>query len=76
MSKQPRNLTAVFDRLRRRMVSAQLPIDGRGNVESEPERRIMPATPLEAPPRLPVRATAEYVRGGRVDSMRRLIRGR
>ncbi len=76
MSKQPRNLTAVFDRLRRRMLSAQSPADGRGNVESEPARRSMPATPIEAPPRLPVRATAEYVHGGRVDSMRRLIRDR
>ena len=35
------------------------------------------ATPPAPPPRLlPVRALGEYVPGGRVDTMRRLIRGR
>ena len=57
MSKQPKNLNAVFDRLRRRMLVAQL----------EPARRTMPATPPEPPPRLPGRALGEYVPVGRVD---------
>jgi hypothetical protein len=80
MSKQPRNLNAVFGRLRRRMLAAEL---STGAVErrdignaSEPARRTVPATPPEPPPRLPVRALGEYVPGGRVDAMRRLIRGR
>ena len=68
MSKEPRNLNAVFGRLRRRMLAAQL--------ASEPAPRTMPATPPEPPPRLPARARGEYVPGGRVDAMRRLIRGR
>ena len=43
---------------------------------SQPARRTMPATPPDTPPRLPVRALGEYVFGGRVDAMRRLLRGR
>ena len=71
MSKQPRNLNAVFGRLRRRMLAAELSTGA-----SEPARRTMPATPSDPPPRLPVRALGEYVPGGRVDAMRRLLRGR
>ena len=70
MSKQPKNLNAVFDRLRRRMLAAQLSTEavGRRNIgnASEPARRIMPATPPEPPPRLPGRALG--VPGGRVDA--------
>ncbi len=40
MSKQPRNLNAVFGRLRRRMLAAELSTEA-----SEPARRTMPATP-------------------------------
>ena len=80
MSKQPRNLNAVFGRLQRRMLAAQLSTgaDARRNIgnASQPARRAMPAAPPESPPRLPVRALGEYVPGGRVDAMRRLIRGR
>ena len=65
MSKQPKNLNAVFDRLRRRMLAAQLSTEAvrRRNIAnaSEPARRTMPATPPEPPPRLPVP-------GGRVDA--------
>ena len=43
---------------------------------SEPARGTLPATPPDSPPRLPVRALGEYVPGGRVDAMRRLLRGR
>ena len=80
MSKQPGNLNAVFGRFRRRMLAAELStgaIERRdiGNA-SEPARRTMPATPPDSPPRLPVRALGEYVPGGRVDAMRRLLRGR
>ena len=71
MSKQPRNLNAVFGRLRRRMLAAELSTEA-----SEPARRTMPATPPDPPPRLPARALGEYVPGGRVDAMRRLLRGR
>ena len=65
-----RTLNAVFSRLRRRMLSAQLSTGTvvRRNVGngSQPER-----------PRLPIRALGEYVPGGGVDAMRRLIlRGR
>ena len=70
MSKQPRNLNAVFGRLRRRMLAAELSTEA-----SEPARRTMPATPQDPPPRLPARALGEYVPGGRVDAMRRLLRG-
>ena len=77
MSKQPRNLNAVFARLRRRMLAAELstPAVERRNIgnASEPAR---PATPPDLPPRLPVRALGAYVPGGRVDAMRRLLRGR
>ena len=80
MSKQPGNLNAVFGRFRRRMLAAKL---STGAVErrdignaSEPARRTMLATPPDSPPRLPVRALGEYVPGGRVDAMRRLLRGR
>ena len=80
MSKQPRNLDAVFGRLRRRMLAARLSTGtvGRGNIgnASEPARRTMPATPPDPPLRLPVRALGEYAPGGRVDAMRRLLRGR
>ena len=80
MSKQSRNLNAVFGRFRRRMLAAELPagtLEGRdvGNA-SEPARRTMPATPPGARRRLPVRALGEYVPGGRVDAMRRLLGGR
>ena len=43
---------------------------------SQPAPRTMPATPPNTPPRLPVRPLGEYVFGGRVDAMRRLLRGR
>ena len=43
---------------------------------SQPARRAMPATLPDQPPRLPVRALGEYVFGGRLDTMRRLLRGR
>ena len=72
MSKQLRNLNAVFGRHRRRMLAAEL---STATVASEPARRTVPATPPESPPRLPVRALGEYVPGGRVDAMRRLLRG-
>ncbi len=75
MSKQPRNLNAVSGRLQRRMLVAQLSTGTVGNA-SEPARRTVPATPPEPPSRLPVRALGEYVPGGRLDAMRRLIRGR
>ena len=78
MSKQPRNLNAVSGRLQRRMLVAQLSTGTVGNA-SEPARRTVPvATPPEprVDARLPVRALGEYVPGGRVDAMRRLIRGR
>ncbi len=75
MSKQPRNLNAVSGRLQRRMLVAQLSTGTVGNA-SEPARRTVPVTPPEPPSRLPVRALGEYVPGGRVDAMRRLIRGR
>ena len=75
MSKQPRNLNAVSGRLQRRMLVAQLSTGTVGNA-SEPVRRTVPVTPPEPPSRLPVRALGEYVSGGRVDAMRRLIRGR
>ena len=59
MTKQPRNLNAVFGRFRRRMLAAEL---SAGAVErrdignaSEPARRTMPAKPPD-PPRLAVRA--------------------
>ena len=74
MSKQPRNLNAVFGRRRRRLLAGELSTT---TVASEPARRTVPATPPEsATPRLPVRALGEYVPGGRVDAMRRLLRGR
>ena len=75
MSKQPRNLNAVSGRLQRRMLVAQLSTGTVGNA-SEPARRTVPVTPPEPPSRLPVRALGEYVPGGRLDAMRRLIRGR
>ena len=75
MSKQPRNLNAVSGRLQRRMLAAQLSTGTVGNA-SGPARRTMPATPPAPPPLLPVRALGEYVPGGRLDAMRRLIRGR
>ena len=72
MSKQPKNLNAVFGRLRRRMLAAQLSTEavGRRNIgnASEPARRTMPATPPEPTPRLPGRALGEYAPGGRVDA--------
>ena len=79
ISEQSTNLNAVFGRFRRRMLAAELPagsLEGRdvGNA-SEPARRTMPATPPGARRRLPVRALGEYVPGGRVDAMRRLLGG-
>ena len=64
MSKQRRNLNAVFGWLRRPMLVAELSTAtvGRSNIGN--------ASP---PQRLPV---GEYVPGGRVDAMRRLLRGR
>ncbi len=80
MSKQLRTLNAVFGRLQRRMLAAQLSTEAvaRRNIgnASQPARRTKPATPPEPSPRLPVRALGEYVPGGRVDAMRRLIGGR
>ena len=79
MLKQPRDLSAVFGRLRRRrMPGAELPTVERRDIAnaSEPARRTMPAPPADSPSRLPVRALAEYVPGGRVDAMRRLLGGR
>ena len=79
MSKQPGNLNAVFGRFRRRMLAAE-PSTGAdqrrdiGNA-SQPARRTMSAMPPDPPPHLPVRALGEYVLGGRVDAMRRLLRG-
>ena len=62
------------------MLAAELPT---GTVErrdisnaSEPARRTMPATLPDPSPRLPVRALGEYVPGGRLDAMRRLLGGR
>ena len=79
MSKQSRNLNAVLGRFRRRMLAAELPAgtleDSDAGNASEPARRTMPATPPGAPRRLPVRALGEYVPGGRVDAMRRLLGG-
>ena len=43
---------------------------------SQPACRTMPPTPPDPSLRLPVRALGEYVCGGRVDAMRRLLRGR
>ena len=43
---------------------------------SQRARRATPVTPSDPPPCLPVRALGEYVFGGRVDAMRRLLRGR
>ena len=43
---------------------------------SQPARRTMPTTPPDPSLRLLVRALGEYVFGGRVDAMRRLLRGR
>ena len=72
MSKQLRTLNAVFGRLQRRMLAAQLSTEA---AAPQPARRTRPATPPEPASRLPVRALGEYVPGGRVDAMRRLIRG-
>ena len=43
---------------------------------SQPARGTMPTTPPDPPSRLPVRALGEYVFGGRLDAMRRLLRDR
>ena len=43
---------------------------------SQPAHRTMPTTPPDPSLRLPVRKLGEYVFGGRVDAMRRLLRGR
>ena len=71
MSKQRRNLNAVFGWLRRPMLVAELSTAtvGRSNIGNA-------SPPPESPQRLPVRALGEYVPGGRVDAMRRLLRGR
>ena len=68
MSERFRTLNAVFGRPRRRMLAARLytaPPVARGNTAN--------ASQPEPPSRLPVRALGEYVPGGRVDAMRRLI---
>ena len=64
MSEQLRTLNAVVGRRRRRMLAAQ------SSTETLERRNIVNASP---PSRLPVRALGEYVPGGRVDAMRRLI---
>lgn len=43
---------------------------------SQPAGRTMAPTSPDPSLRLPVRALGEYVFGGRVDAMRRLLRGR
>ena len=62
MSKQPRNLNAVFGRFRRRMLAAELPTGAveRRDIDnaSEPARRTMPATLPDPPPRLPVQGVS------------------
>ena len=77
MSKQPRTLNAVFGRLRRRMLSADLSAGSvaHGGTDAASQRRPGPAAAAEAL-RLPVRPLGDYVPGGRVDAMRRLIGGR
>ena len=74
------NLNAVFGRFRRRMLAAELPTGAveRRDIDnaSKSARRTMPATLPDLPLRLPVRALGEYVPGGRVDAMRRLLGGR
>ena len=77
MSKQPRTLNAVFGRLRRRMLSADLSAGSvaHGGTDDASQRRPGPAAAAEAL-RLPVRPLGDYVPGGRVDAMRRLIGGR
>ena len=77
MSKQHRTLNAVFGRLRRRMLSADLSAGSvaHGDIGAVSQRRTGPAAPAEAP-RLPVRPLGEYVPVVRVDAMRRLVGGR
>ena len=65
MSERLRTLNVVFGRRRRRMLAAQLEAAARGNIAD--------ASQPAAPSRLPVRTLGEYVPGGRVDAMRRLI---
>ena len=73
MSKQPRDLAALFGWLRRRMLAAELPtrtVERRDIANaSEPTRRTKPPTPADPPPRRPVRALGEYVSGRRVDAI-------
>ena len=56
MSKQPRNLNAVFGRFRRRMLAAELPTGAveRRDIDnaSESARRTMPATLPDPPERV------------------------
>ena len=76
MSKQPLTLNAVFGRLRRRMLSADLStgsVAHGGPGDASQRRR---GRPSPGAPRLPVRPLGEYVPGGRVDAMRRLLGGR
>ena len=75
MSKQPRPLNAVFGRLRRLMVSVDLFAGSvaHGGAGDVLQRRAGPAAEAL---RLPVRPLGDYVPGGRVDAMRRLIGGR
>lgn len=68
MSDQLRTLNAVFGRRRRRTLPPQ------PSTETVARRTV--ATASQPEPQLPVRALGEYVRGGRVDAMRRLIERR
>lgn len=71
MSEQLRTLNAVFGQRRRRMLAA-----AQSSTEAVERRNIANASQPEPPSRLPVRALGEYVPGGRVDAMRRLIGSR
>ena len=67
MSERLRTLNAVFGQRRRRLLATQL------STEAVAPGNTTNASQPEPPSRLPVRALGEYVPGGRVDAMRRLI---
>ena len=67
MSERLRTLNAVFGRRRRQMLAAQL------STEPVARKNIANTSQPTPPSRLPVRTLGEYVPGGRVDAMRRLI---
>ena len=73
-------LEQEHDRQNRGVHPAELPAgeDDRRDLDhaSQPARRTIPTTPPDPSLRLPVRALGEYVLGGRVDAMRRLLRAR